>query len=39
MKKIFASDIIKHIIYKRYDYITQTLILLINKENLKGLIM
>ena len=34
MKNIFLNDIIKHNDYKRYDFITQSLILLIEKEDL-----
>ena len=36
MKNIFTNDIIKHNIYKRYDYITQALLLMINKKNINN---
>ena len=32
MEKIFNNDFVKHDNYKRYDYITRSLILLISKE-------
>lgn len=35
MKNIFNNDIIKHKIYKGYDYITKTLLKIINKEKFK----
>ena len=34
MKNIFLNDIIKHNNYKRYDFITQSLMYLIEKEDL-----